>query len=119
MDPDQVAIFPTPGAFRAWLETNHATATELWVGYYKKSSGKSAMTYAEAVDEALCFGWIDGLARGIDAEVHANRFTPRRKGSNWSATNIAKMAQLTRAGRMHPAGRKAFEERDRRKDATP
>ncbi len=114
---DEVSVFPTTADFRAWLEENHASAPELWVGYYRKSTGKVAMTYPEAVEEALCFGWIDGLTYRIDDEVHANRYTPRRKGSSWSAPNIAKVAELTAAGRMHAAGLTVFEERDRRKDA--
>jgi uncharacterized protein YdeI (YjbR/CyaY-like superfamily) len=114
---DEVHVFPTTADFRAWLEANHATADELWVGYYRKSTGKTAMTYPEAVEEALCFGWIDGLTFRIDDEVHANRYTRRRKGSSWSAPNIAKVAELAAVGRMHPAGARAFEERDRRKDA--
>lgn len=78
---------------------------------------KQSMTYAQAVEEALCFGWIDGLTRRIDDEITSNRYTPRRKGSSWSAINIAKMAELKAAGRLHPAGVRAFEGRDRRKDA--
>jgi uncharacterized protein YdeI (YjbR/CyaY-like superfamily) len=114
---DDVRIFPTAAAFRTWLEANHDTAAELWVGYYKKGVQKSSMSYAESVAEGLCFGWIDGLTRRIDDEVYTIRFTPRRRTSNWSAINIAKVADLTAAGRMHPAGLRAFEERDRRKDA--
>ena len=111
-----VAVFASPAAFREWLEANHATAGEVWVGYYRKGVGKTAMTYPEAVEEALCFGWIDGIGYRINDEVHANRFTPRRKASNWSAVNITKIAELTAVGRMHPAGLLAFEQRDRRKD---
>ena len=114
----QVTIFPNAAAFRAWLEANHDRADELWIGYYKKGVAKRAMTYPEAVDEALCFGWIDGKARRIDDEVTGQRFTPRRKSSNWSAINIAKIATLSAAGRMHPAGLRAFEARDRQKDAS-
>ncbi len=114
---DEVTVFPTTAAFRAWLEENHETVDQLWVGYYRKSTGKAAMTYPQAVEEALCFGWIDGLTYRIDDEVHANRYTPRRKGSSWSAPNIAKVAELKSAGRMHPTGLRAFEERDRSKDA--
>jgi len=114
---DDVQIFPTAADFRAWLEANHDTASELLVGYYKKGVPRTSMTYAESVDEALCFGWIDGLTRRIDDEVYTIRFTPRRKTSNWSAINIAKIAELTAAGRMHAAGLRAFEERDRRRDA--
>ncbi|HKO34485.1 MAG TPA: YdeI/OmpD-associated family protein [Candidatus Limnocylindria bacterium] len=120
LDPtvDDVHVFPTPADFRAWLEGNHDTATELWVGYYKKGVPKQSMTYAQAVEEALCFGWIDGLTRRIDDEITSNRYTPRRKGSSWSAINIAKMGELKAAGRLHPAGQRIFEERDRRKDAS-
>ncbi len=111
-------IFRTVADFRAWLKTNHDSATELWIGFYKKGVAKTAMTYAEAVDEALCFGWIDGKTRRIDHEVVATRWTPRRRTSNWSAINIAKVAQLTAAGRMHAAGLRVFAERDLRKDAS-
>jgi uncharacterized protein YdeI (YjbR/CyaY-like superfamily) len=114
---DEVTVFPTAAAFRAWLEANHATAAQLWVGYFRKSTGKTSITYPEAVEEALCFGWIDGLTYRIDDEVHANRYTRRRTGSSWSAPNIAKVAELRETGRMHPAGLRTFEERDRRKDA--
>jgi uncharacterized protein YdeI (YjbR/CyaY-like superfamily) len=113
---EQVAIFDSPSDFRAWLDAQRDAATALFVGYYRKGSGKTAMTYAEAVEEALCYGWIDGITYRVDDEVTATRFTPRRKGSNWSAVNIAKVAELTNAGRMHPAGTRAFEGRDQRKD---
>lgn len=113
---DLVQVFPTSGGFRAWLEANYDSARDIWVGYYKRGSGQTAMTYPEAVEEALCFGWIDGITYGVDHEVYATRMTPRRKGSSWSATNIARIAELTAAGRMHPAGLRAFEERDRRRD---
>jgi uncharacterized protein YdeI (YjbR/CyaY-like superfamily) len=112
----EVSVFPTAAAFRAWLETNHATADALWVGYFRKATGKTSLTYPEAVEEALCFGWIDGITFRVDDEVHTNRFTPRRRGSSWSTPNIEKVAELKRAGRMHPAGLKAFEQRDRRRD---
>ena len=112
-----VAIFVTAADFRDWLDANHDTASELFVGYYRKGAGKTAMTYPEAVDEALCYGWIDGITFRIDDEVTATRFTPRRRTSNWSAPNVAKVAALAKAGRMHPAGTRAFEERDRRKSA--
>jgi len=108
---DQVRIFASSDEFRSWLEANHDTATELWVGYYKRGVPKSSMTYKQAVDEALCFGWIDGIARRIDDEVHANRFTPRTKRSTWSAVNVARMGALIAAGRAHPAGIRAFEAR--------
>ena len=113
----QVAIFATAADFRAWLDANHDSASDLFVGFYRKGSDKTAMTYAESVDEALCYGWIDGITYKIDEELRTTRFTPRRRTSSWSAVNIAKIAELTKAGRMQPAGTRAFEGRDRRKDA--
>jgi uncharacterized protein YdeI (YjbR/CyaY-like superfamily) len=101
-------FFSSPSEFRAWLEGHHETAAELWVGYYKKATGKPTMTWSEAVDEALCFGWIDGKLQRIDEERHRQRFTPRRPNSNWSAINIAKVAELRKQGRMTPAGEAAF-----------
>ena len=118
MKPRDVRIFDRPADFRAWLEANHDTADHIWVGYYRKGVPKTAMTYPEAVEEALCMGWIDGQAGSVSDEVWSNRFTPRRKGSNWSAINIGRLAALRAAGRMHPAGIRAFEERDQRRDAT-
>ena len=114
---EQVTVFATARDFRDWLDANHETATELFVGFYRKSAAKSAMTYPESVDEALCYGWIDGITFKMDDELFTTRFTPRRRMSNWSAVNIAKVAALTEAGRMQPAGTRAFEERDRRKSA--
>lgn len=114
---EEAVFFDSAADFRDWLEHNHATAPELWVGYHKKASGRSGMTYAEAVEEALCYGWIDGLTRGRDENSYVQRFTPRRPRSNWSAVNIAKVAELTRQGRMQPAGLRAFEQRDQRRDA--
>ena len=99
------------------LRRNHASAPELWVGYYRKSTGKVAMTYPEAVEEALCFGWIDGLTFRIDDEVHANRYTPRRKGSGWSAPNIAKVAELTACRTDAPDGAHGVRGARPRKDA--
>jgi uncharacterized protein YdeI (YjbR/CyaY-like superfamily) len=115
---NDVQVFSTPGDFRRWLDANHDSTDALFIGYYKKGVSKRAMTYAEAVDEALCYGWIDGITYRIDHELTATRFTPRRKGSNWSAVNIAKVAELKAAGRMDAAGLRAFDERDRRKDAS-
>ena len=103
--------FDGPEAFRAWLEEHHATATEIWVGMYKKHSPKHCMTWSQAVDEALCFGWIDGVMHRVDDERHAQRFTPRKPASNWSAVNIAKVAALRTEGRMRPAGEAAFTRR--------
>jgi uncharacterized protein YdeI (YjbR/CyaY-like superfamily) len=108
---EDVRIFPSAADFRAWLEAHHDTASEVWLGYYKKHVPKTSITYTEAVEEALCFGWIDGLARRIDDEVSALRFTPRRKSSNWSETNIGKMQRLIASGRAQPAGIAAFEAR--------
>ena len=111
-------MFATAAEFRAWLDANHDSSDALFIGYYKKGVPKQAMTYPQAVEEALCYGWIDGITFRIDDELTATRFTPRRKGSSWSAVNIAKMAELKAAGRLHAAGLRVFEERDRRKDAS-
>ena len=97
-------FFPTQHHFRAWLEEHHLTETELHVGFYKVGSGKASMTWPESVDQALCFGWIDGIRRSIDDESYQIRFTPRRKTSIWSAVNIQKVEDLTREGLMRPAG---------------
>lgn len=101
-------FFPSPAAFRSWLEGEHEGAEELWVGYYKKATGKPSLTWSESVDQALCFGWIDGLRKSIDGERYMIRFTPRRRRSHWSAVNIRKMDELTKAGLVHPAGERAF-----------
>jgi uncharacterized protein YdeI (YjbR/CyaY-like superfamily) len=101
MDP---RYFPSPAAFRAWLEAHHADADELWVGYHKRATGTPSLTWPESVDEALCFGWIDGLRRSVDDERYAIRFTPRRPTSRWSRVNLARVAVLTAEGRMRPAG---------------
>jgi uncharacterized protein YdeI (YjbR/CyaY-like superfamily) len=104
-------FFPTPKAFRAWLKTHHAKAGELLVGFYKVGSGKPSMTWPESVDEALSFGWIDGVRRSLGEEAYTIRFTPRRKGSVWSAVNIKRVEVLQAEGRMSAAGIKAFEAR--------
>lgn len=109
-------FFRTPADFRKWMEQHHADHDELWVGYYKKDSGKPSMTWPESVDVALCFGWIDGVRKSIDAESYTNRFTPRRPGSAWSAINIARVGELTKVGLMHPAGLKAFENAEDRRN---
>jgi uncharacterized protein YdeI (YjbR/CyaY-like superfamily) len=101
-------FFGSPAEFRAWLEQHHASAPEVRVGYWKKATGKPTLTWSEAVDEALCFGWIDGKLQRIDDERHRQRFTPRRPKSNWSAVNVAKVAELRAQGRMTPAGEAAF-----------
>lgn len=104
-------FFTTPEAFRTWLEKNHDKKTEIIVGFYKVASGRKSITWSESVDQALCFGWIDGVRRSIDEISYCNRFTPRKPGSNWSAININKVAELTKQGLMHPAGIAAFEKR--------
>ena len=101
-------FFRTPANFETWLEKNHATATELWVGFYKKDSGKPSITWAESVDQALCFGWIDGIRKRVDETSYQIRFTPRRRGSIWSAINTKRADELARQKRMRPAGLKAF-----------
>jgi uncharacterized protein YdeI (YjbR/CyaY-like superfamily) len=100
--------FKSADAFRAWLETNHASVTELWIGFYKKDSGKGGITYAEALDEALCFGWIDGVRKRVDELSFTQRFTPRKSTSVWSLINVGHVKRLTKAGRMKPPGLKAF-----------
>ena len=105
-------FFRSPAEFRNWLEKNHDRESELLVGFYKKSSGKRGITYEEAVDEALCFGWIDGVRRSVDNERSTIRFTPRRQRSNWSLKNIRRVNELTKLGRMAPPGIAAFERRD-------
>lgn len=104
----EAIFFSTPGELREWLEKHHTMASELWVGQYKKASGRRSLTWSEVVDEALCFGWIDGKAQRIDEHRYRQRLTPRRRNSNWSAVNIAKVAQLRAQGRMTPAGEAAF-----------
>lgn len=108
---DEVILFPDAAAFRAWLEEHHATASEAWVGYYRKRVSKVAIRYPEAVDEALCYGWIDGIGYSITDEIYANRFTPRTRRSTWSAANVRRVGELVAEGRMRPAGLAAFEAR--------
>jgi uncharacterized protein YdeI (YjbR/CyaY-like superfamily) len=104
--------FATPAAFRAWLEEHGETSTELWVGFHKKATGKPSVTWPEAVDEALCFGWIDGVRRLVDAERYVQRFTPRKARSTWSAINLARAKELIRLRRMRAVGRRVYEARD-------
>ena len=111
MSPTSVVFFRSPTEFRRWLKQHHLKKDELWVGYYRKSIGKPTMTWAESVDEALCFGWIDGIRKGIDHSRYTTRFTPRRKGSVWSAINIRNVQRLLDAGRMETNGLKTFEAR--------
>jgi uncharacterized protein YdeI (YjbR/CyaY-like superfamily) len=103
-----VTFFKTQDDFREWLESHHEKETELIVGFYKVDSGKPSLSWSQSVDQALCFGWIDGVRRSIDKESYSIRFTPRRNTSNWSAINIKKIEDLTKAGLMKPAGLKAF-----------
>lgn len=110
-------FFETPAEFRRWLERNHDKAAELLVGFYKKDSGRRSITWPESVDEALCFGWIDGVRKRIDDVSYTIRFTPRKRGSNWSAVNIRRVGELTKLGLMQPAGLKAFEARTAEKSA--
>jgi len=110
----ETRFFETPAEFRAWLSANHESATEIGVVFHKKASGKSSMTWSDAVDQALCFGWIDSVARRIDETSRVQRFTPRKPKSNWSAVNIKKVEELTARGLMAPAGLAAF---GRREDA--
>ena len=113
-----VAFFATPEAFRAWLAAHHQSSTELWVGFFRKGSGEPSITWPEAVDEALCVGWIDGVRKRVDERRYANRFTPRTPRSTWSAVNIARVAELTRLGRMQPAGLAAFARRTEARSGT-
>ncbi len=107
--------FESAEHFRAWLEDNHRTATELIVGFRKVGSGLPSITWPESVDEALCFGWIDGLRKRIDDSSYLIRFTPRRTGSIWSLVNLAKVKELSAQGRMRPAGIAAYEARSSKK----
>ena len=104
-----VRYFRTAEAFRAWLEVHHADRAELWVGFYNRTSGRGGLTYPQAVDAALCFGWIDGIRKKVDADRYTNRFTPRRPGSRWSAINVKRIAELRDAGLVAAAGVKAVE----------
>jgi uncharacterized protein YdeI (YjbR/CyaY-like superfamily) len=113
--PTEIRFFAAPEDFRKWLKVHHGSARELWVGFYKKGSGRPSITWPESVDEALCVGWIDGLRKTIHAESYKIRFTPRKATSNWSAVNIGRVHELTKLGRMRPAGVKAFELRTEEK----
>lgn len=104
-------FFKNPAEFRAWLDKNHSTETVLLVGFYKKGSGKQNMTWSESVDQALCFGWIDGVRKSIDGESYCIRFTPRKPTSVWSAVNIKKVEELTKQGLMQRAGLDIFNKR--------
>jgi len=104
-------FFADADELRVWFEKHHETAPELFVGYWKKGTGGTGVSHPEAIEQALCFGWIDSVARRLDDRRYQVRFTPRRKGSVWSAVNVAKIAELSERGLMHPAGLRAFEMR--------
>lgn len=108
----EARFFPTPAEFRAWLRANHARATELWVGLYKKGSGRPSIDWNQSVDEALCFGWIDGLRKSIDDEAYRIRFTPRKRTSVWSRKNLKRIQELIAEGRVEPPGLAIYEARD-------
>jgi uncharacterized protein YdeI (YjbR/CyaY-like superfamily) len=108
-------FFETPSELRNWLEESHDQVEELWFGFYKKGSGRTGITYQEALDEALCFGWIDGVRKSLDESRYKIRFTPRKPGSIWSLVNIARVQELIQQGRMAPPGLRAFEARDEKK----
>ena len=110
-------FFPSPESFRNWLEKNHLNKSELLVGFYKIGTGKASITWSESVDQALCFGWIDGVRRRIDDESYTIRFSPRRPTSIWSAINIKKVGELRKMGLMHQAGLDAFAKRDEKRSS--
>jgi uncharacterized protein YdeI (YjbR/CyaY-like superfamily) len=109
--PLKLHFFPSPSTWRAWLEEHHAETGELWVGLYKRESGRPSITWPEAVDGALCFGWIDGVRKNVDAISYMIRFTPRKPRSVWSAVNVRRATELSSTGLMHPAGLAAFQKR--------
>jgi uncharacterized protein YdeI (YjbR/CyaY-like superfamily) len=112
---NKIRFFKKQKDFRKWLEKNHKRNNELWVGYYKKSSDKPSIDWPQSVDEALCFGWIDGLRKSIDGESYKIRFTPRKPGSIWSAANVKRAKELIELGLMQPAGMEAFNKKDEKK----
>lgn len=113
--PAHPMFFASPAELRSWLAANHGRVDELWIGLYRKGTGKPSVTWPEIVDQLLCFGWIDGIRKSRDHESYVNRATPRRKGSNWSAVNVRRVRALTEAGLMTAAGLAAWEARDERK----
>ena len=104
-------FFPTPTELRSWLEQNHGTARELWVGFYKTASGRPSITWPEAVDQALCYGWIDGVRKGLDEISYMIRFTPRQARSMWSTVNVKRVGELIEMGLVRPPGLEAFQQR--------
>lgn len=111
MPNEDPIFFKTPGQFRAWLKKNHRTCSQQWIGFHRKSSGLPSITWPESVDQALCFGWIDGLRKGVDAQSYKIRFTPRRPDSVWSAINTRRIKELIASGQVQPSGLKAFARR--------
>jgi len=116
--PTDVTHFASAAAFREWLQEHHAGRDELWVGYWKKATGRPSLTWEESVDEALCFGWIDGIRKRVDEHAYTIRFTPRRAGSTWSLRNIDRYAALEAAGRVAPAGAAAYAKRTEENSGT-
>lgn len=115
MEAQDITYFATPAALQRWLRSNHAKATQLWLGYHKKTTAAPSVTWPESVDEALCVGWIDGIRKRIDDARYTIRFTPRKSGSIWSAVNVSRVAELERQGRMQAAGLAAFAARSQHK----
>src|SRR5437868_3468723 len=111
----QPIFFAKQSDLRKWFEKNHDKEKELWIGFYKTNSGKPSITWPESVDQALCFGWIDGVRKSLGEDSYVIRFTPRKPKSIWSAINIKKVEELTKLGLMHPAGIDAFNKRDEKK----
>jgi uncharacterized protein YdeI (YjbR/CyaY-like superfamily) len=110
--PKDVIFFDSPAQLRAWFEANHESAKDLWVGQHRKRTGRPSVSWAEVVDQCLSFGWIDSVRYSLNDDSFAQRLTPRRKGSVWSAVNIKRLAELDEMGLVHPKGRAAFEARD-------
>jgi uncharacterized protein YdeI (YjbR/CyaY-like superfamily) len=110
----KVKIFKSAPLFRAWLEKNHARVSELWVGMYNQRSGKKSITYKEALDEALCFAWIDGVRKSVDEATYTVRFTPRKTKSYWSKVNLKRMGELIKLGRVEAPGLAAHRRRERK-----
>ncbi len=109
-----VTYFSTVSDLQRWFEENHDRVGEVWIGFYRKDSGVLSVSYSEALDEALCLGWIDGIRKKVDEQSYCNRFTPRKERSPWSASNTKRATELIHAGRMRPAGLAAFQARDER-----
>lgn len=117
MNTPDVSFFRDATSWRAWLEKYHDSAKEVWVGFFRKDSGRGGITYAEALDEALCFGWIDGIRKKVDATSYTNRFTPRKPGSYWSDVNTRRVQELIKLDRMAGPGLAVFEARDKARTA--